>query len=59
MGSLSLNGGRAKLAENSAPLPLIKSYRMRPILAWSISLDRTFNKKNHPQMELAKQCLRV
>ncbi len=32
---------------------------MRPFLAWPISLDRTFNGKSHPQMWLAKLCLRV
>jgi hypothetical protein len=30
-------------ALNRAPLPLIKSFRIRSLLAWSISLDSTFN----------------
>ncbi len=36
--------GRRNLVRISAPLPLINSIRMRPLLAWSISLDSTFKK---------------
>ncbi len=34
--------GRQNLQKISAPLHLIKIYQMRPLLAWSISLDSTF-----------------
>jgi hypothetical protein len=36
-------GGRWNLLKISALLSLIKTFRMRPLLAWSISLDSTFN----------------
>ncbi len=40
-GSLRMGGGR-NLLRISAPLPVINSFRTRPLLAWSISMDSTF-----------------
>ncbi len=36
-------GGGQNLLKISAPLHLIKIYHMRPLLAWSILQDSTFN----------------
>ncbi len=36
-------GGGQNLLKNLRPLHLMKIYQMRPLLAWSISLDSTFN----------------
>ncbi len=41
---LSEDGWRAKSQKISAPLHFIKIYQMRPLLAWSISLDSIFHR---------------
>jgi len=35
-------GGEFTEDEISAPVPLIRAFRMSPLLAWSISLDITY-----------------
>ncbi len=45
------DGGAREISTIYAPLPLIKSFEMRTLFAWSISLDSTFKATAPKQKE--------